>query len=359
MDRVWNVGVVGLNIGRSHIVEGYARHPDRFKVAAVCDLDPGRLARVGDEASASLRLRSFEELLARPEIDIVDICTPPGLHVPQAIAALRAGKQVVCEKPLSAGLADIARLAEVERETGRRVLPIYQCRWGDGIAKARHLIRAGIAGRPFTAIVETAWNRDAAYYAVPWRGKWDTELGGVLVSQAIHIHDMLMDLMGPVASAFCRVATRVNAIEVEDCVTASLVMRSGALASISATLGSQEDISRIRLCFEHLTIESGRDPYRPGTGPWQFTPASPAIAARIDEAFAGWQPVGSGFDGLMLSYAAALDGDAPWPVTLADAHRSLELITAFYHSVATGAEVSLPLAPDHPRWQGWRLAAST
>ena len=78
---------------------------------------------------------------------------------------------------------------------------------------------------------ETHWVRTAEYYAVPWRGKWATELGGVLMTHSIHLHDMLTYLMGPIAGLFGRVATRVNDIEVEDCASASLLMENGALAT--------------------------------------------------------------------------------------------------------------------------------
>ena len=110
----------------------------------------------------------------------------------------------------------------------------------------------------------------------------ETELGGVLLTHAIHAHDLLTWLMGPVASVFARTATRVNPIEVEDCAVASLVLQSGALASLAATLGSQREISRLRLCFEHVTFESSLAPYAPGDDPWQIIPASEA-AARIAE----------------------------------------------------------------------------
>jgi len=110
MAKVWNVGVVGCGIGRSHIFEGYATQPDKFRALAICDLDETRLAAVGDEFSVPVRTRSFDELLAMQEIDIIDICTPPSLHVPQSLAALAAGKHVICEKPLAASLAEADRL---------------------------------------------------------------------------------------------------------------------------------------------------------------------------------------------------------------------------------------------------------
>src|SRR6516164_1855407 len=102
---IWTVAVVGCGIGRSHIAEGYSRHPDKFRVVALCDVDWERLGKVGDEFSVPRRVTSFDGVLRMDDIDIVDICTPPALHFAQTLAALSTGKQVVCEKPLVGSLA--------------------------------------------------------------------------------------------------------------------------------------------------------------------------------------------------------------------------------------------------------------
>ena len=351
---VRTVAVVGAGIGRSHIAEGYRALPEQFRVLALCDIDPKRLQSVSAEFGIPRAVTEFHELLTMPDLDIIDICTPPALHLEQALAALAAGKHVVCEKPLVGSLADADRLIAAERESAGRLLPIFQYRYGNGLQKARHLIAAGIAGKPYLATVETAWTRRAAYYAVPWRGRYETELGGALVAHAIHAHDLLTYLMGPVASVFARTDTRVNPVEVEDTATASLVMQSGALASLSVTLGSAREISRLRLCFEHVTFQSSLTPYAPGNDPWQIIPASAAAAQAIDAALAGWRFVKPRYAGLFAAYHEALDAGSPLPVTMAEARQSLELITALYHSAATGQNVTLPIAPDHPKYRSWR-----
>ena len=99
--EIRTVAVIGCGIGRSHIADGYAKHPDKFRVLALCDVDESRLTTIGNQFSVPRRTRSFDEVLRMKDIDIVDICTPPALHVAQILAALSAGKQVVCEKPLA------------------------------------------------------------------------------------------------------------------------------------------------------------------------------------------------------------------------------------------------------------------
>src|SRR5215468_7073589 len=198
-------------------------------------------------------------------------------------------------------------------------MPIFQYRFGNGVQKARRIIELGIAGKPYLATVETAWKRTAKYYEAPWRGRRATERGGVLLMHAIQSHDLMMWLMGPVESVFARTATRVNPVEVEDCAVASLVMCSGALAALAATLGSHKEISRLRLCFEHVTFESSLAPYAPGDDPWEIIPASPEAAGRIANALAGYRAAPPQFVGLMGAYHHALTMGGPLPVTLTEA----------------------------------------
>lgn len=354
MSRILNVAVIGGGIGRAHVKEGYAALPDRFRVLALCDIDPTRLATAADAFGIERRTASFAEILAMPDIDVVDICTPPSLHLQQCLAALAAGKHVVCEKPLVGSLAEADQLIAAQATAAGRLMPIFQYRFGNGLQKARHIIRSGLAGRPYLATVETAWSRDAAYYSVPWRGKWETELGGALLGHAIHAHDLLCYLMGPIASVFARTATRVNPIEVEDTAAASLELASGALATLSVTLGSAREISRLRLCFEHVTFQSALSPYAPADDPWQIIPASAAAARAIDTALQAWRFVPSRFAGLFAAMHAALVSGGELPVTLADARASLELVTALYHAAEIAAPVALPIAPGHPKYNSWR-----
>lgn len=351
---VKTVAIIGCGIGRLHMIEGYLPHPDKFRVKTICDLNVERLNEFGNEFGIEGRTTSFEAVLADETIDIIDICTPPGIHLEQVIAALAAGKHVICEKPLTGSLAGVDKIIEAERHARGVLMPIFQYRYGDGIEKAKRIIEAGIAGKPYVGSVETFWLRKPEYYSVPWRGKWATELGGVLVTHALHLHDMLLHLLGPVSKVFGRVATRVNDIEVEDCASASLLMQSGAFVSLSCTLGSQEQISRLRLHFENVTFESSHEPYTPGKDPWKIIAANEAVQAEIDAVVGNWQPVSPRFTTQMAHFHAHLAGGAPLPVTTKDARRALELVTAIYQSADSGREISLPIGPDSPKYADWR-----
>lgn len=346
------IAIVGAGIGAQHL-DALLLLQDVWEVRAICDRDLVRARGLAARAPGAEVLGSFEEVLARDDLDVIDICLPPALHVPAVRAALEAGKHVVCEKPLAASLAEVDGIAELVRRTGRTVCPIYQYRFGNGLRKFWRLVEAGVPGRPLVATVETHWDRGPAYYRVPWRGRKDTELGGALVSHAIHAHDLLTEVLGPVRRVHAFIATRVNCIETEDCAAACLEMADGTLATLSVTLGSAEEITRLRFCFAHLTVESALAAYRPATDPWRFVPRDAETAAEVKSLLEGFQPGPEGFQGLFAELAQSLEAGEDPPVTLADARRSIELATALYYAAATRELVELPLRPSHPAYGGW------
>jgi predicted dehydrogenase len=346
------VAVAGLGIGFSHLA-AYRELSDRYELAAVCDPVTGKIDLATRFLGVAVGVESFDDLLALDGIDVVDVCTPPDLHVPMVKRVLESGRHAVCEKPLAGSLARVDELAACERDSGRRLMPIFQYRFGRGVERLRRVLAAGAAGKPYVASVETFWRRGADYYAVEWRGRFDTELGGVCVSHAIHSHDLLVSLLGPLRSVYARVATRANPIETEDCAAVSLEFESGALATLTATLGSVRELSRLRLTFEHLSAESGSSPYQPGSEPWTLEPASPAAAARIEAALEGFEPGPELYVGQFAAFHRALTEGTEPPVTVADARAAIELVTAIYYSARTGERVDLPLGPEHPFYEGW------
>jgi predicted dehydrogenase len=346
------VAVVGLGIGREH-VRAFASLPDDFELAAVCDLDPERLDEIATEYTVPGRYTDFDLLLATESLDIIDLATPPGLHFDQCMRVLQSGRHVICEKPLVSSLAQLDELARQEERSAGRLMPIFQYRFGRGVQRLRHLVDAGLTGRAYLATVETSWRRGKAYYAVPWRGRWETERGGVLLTHAIHAHDLLCFILGDVRSVYARATTRVNEIETEDCAAATLEMGDGSLATLSATLGSKREISRLRFCFEHLTAESSLEAYSPGSEPWTFVTSRPEVDARVEAALSTFEARPELYRGQFSALAQALRNGSDPPVTLADARRSIELATALYHSAETGLRAILPLPGDHAMYGGW------
>lgn len=347
--RKLRIGVVGLGVGRAHVL-ALLRLRSIYELVAVADPGPARrrqMAVLGIRGVASL-----DELLDLG-VDVVDICTPPHLHEAQVVQCLEAGVDVVCEKPLVDSVAAVDRLAAAEARTGRRIAPVFQYRWGSGSQQLRRLLDADLPGRLLVATSETMWRRGPDHYAVDWRGTWAGEGGGAVLSQSIHLHDLLCWLGGDPVEVVARAATSIRDIEVEDCAAALLTTGEGGLMTASVTLRATTQSSRLKFCFEHLTVESTTKPYAPGAGPWRATWASKAAGKAARSVLEGWTAPPSGWRGQLADTHRALVADAPLPVGLDDARRSLELVTAWYRSSRTGQPESLPLAADHPDRGSW------
>jgi predicted dehydrogenase len=301
-------------------------------------------------------LSTLDELIELG-VDVVDLCTPPIVHEQQVLRCLDAGVHVICEKPLVGSLAACDRLADAaadaEARTGARLMPIQQYRFGDGAARARALVDADVTGRLYTASASTWWRRDRDHYdESPWRGTWTSALGGTVVNHAIHIHDLLTWIAGPLVELQARTATRVNDTETEDCAVAIGRTADGGLVTLNATTGAATESSRLVWHFEHVTIESSTEAYDPAKGPWHFAFRS---AEAEEQAAAVWdrtEPPASLHTGQFQAFVDALP-HGPLPVTLADAAATLDLVTAFYTSARTGEAVSLPIAANHPARHGW------
>jgi len=350
------VAILGAGIGAQHM-EGFAAHPELFRVTTVCDQDRAKAEKLAATMTGCSAVTDIAAVMDDPDIDIVDICLPPHLHSPVALRAFAVGKNVICEKPLAGSVVDADALDRAAQETGCLLAPIFQYRFGRALYQLAALQERGLTGRPLVATLETHWNRGADYYAVPWRGRWQSERGGAVLGHAIHIHDLVSGIFGPVTEVSAMLDTRVNDIEVEDCAAICARTRSGGLVSSSITLGGAGDTSRLRLVFSELTAESGRNPYAPGADAWTFTARDPhgqaaldAALADIDVEIAGW-PVG--YAGQFQAIARHLDGQQASMVTAGDGIRSVELVAAIYLAARNGDRVALPLDRAHAICHDW------
>jgi predicted dehydrogenase len=306
------------------------RLPERFLVRAVCDPDDARSGGVAERIGADVQ--SLDEIVRRDDIDVVALCTPPHLHRDQIEQVLAAGKSCVCEKPLVGSMRHLDELAAIERASAGVLMPVFNYRYGHGLQKLKLLVDRGLAGKLYSASMVLMWRRRAAYYEVPWRGRKDTELGGILLSHAVHGIDAFLYLLGSPTAVTARTATLVNPIETEDTAAAILEMAGGGLVTISATLGSSEEMSQHRFAFERVAAASGLDPYTFTDDPWTFVGDSPEDQAAIDDALASYEPRREGWTGQYERFADALDAGVPPPVTIDDARAVIGLVLEMYGS---------------------------
>ena len=351
-----------MGIGQSHLRSWM--EVDGASATVFAELDDAKRAN-GEADSGISGVASLDDLLAAVNdpasphhVDVIDLCTPPSLHEEQIVQCLDAGVHVICEKPLVDSVAACDRLADaVDRAaatSGARLMPIFQYRFGDGAARARALIDAGITGRLFTASASTWWRRGKGYYAqAPWRGTWGGERGGCVLSHAIHNHDLLTSMAGPLVELRAMTATRVNDVETEDCAVAIGRTADGGLVTMNVTLGAASESSQLVWHFDNVTITSSSEAYDPAAAPWNFEFRRSAFAEEAEQVWADLRPSGSQYTGQFQGFVDALVDGGEFPVTLADATASLELVTAWYHSARTGSVETLPLAADHPARDSW------
>jgi predicted dehydrogenase len=173
----------------------------------------------------------------------------------------------------------------------------------------------------------------------------------ISTSLRIHAVDMGLYILGPVKSVFGRISTRINPIEVEDRVAMSIEMLDGSLGTISVTLGSAAEISRHRFTFRNVTAESNTEPYGNSREPWIFSFQGEEQQRRITEALNQFKPLPEGYAGQFYRFYRALLDGIELPVTLADARATLEVVAGTYYSSQTGAAVSFPIGPGHPKYE--------
>ncbi|RFA08134.1 dehydrogenase [Subtercola boreus] len=217
------VAVVGCGDISSLHLAAIAARPTATLVA-VCDVHQGRLTE-SSRIHAVPGFSDFDDMLATAAPDVVHICTPHHLHAPMAVAALQRGIHVVLEKPLAHSREEGRRIIAAAEASGARIGICLQNRYNASTSAAAAVLASGELGQVLGASATVIWSRTADYYLDrPWRGRWASAGGGLLMNQAIHTLDLLQWLVGPVAGVSGHAATRALAdvIEVED--TAELVL---------------------------------------------------------------------------------------------------------------------------------------
>lgn len=337
-EPIWRAAIVGTGaIAHAH-AEAIAAYPDA-ELVAVVDRDPEAAERFAERYGVPVAYDDLAELLAGAQLDVVHICTPPGVHATQAIAALEAGVHVVVEKPPARSLDELdAMLAAAER-TGTQLAVVFQQRTGTAAAHVKRLLDEGELGRPLVATCQTLWYRDDAYFEVPWRGKWATEGGGPTLGHGIHQIDLLAWLLGSWSSVQGQLWRLGRETQTEDVSTAVVGFENGAVASVITSAVSPRETSSIRIDTERATVTVDHL-YGHAHEHWRITPAPHVVAAEAG----GWilpdREEASGHPPLVRAVYDALRSGQDLPPVAADAARSFEIVTAIYSSAATGRTVT-------------------
>jgi len=197
----------------------------------------------------------FEKLLARDDIDVINICTPSSLHRDFAIPAAKAGKHLIVEKPLDVTVEKCDQIIEAAAENSVTLSVIYQNRFKDAVQAMREALDENRCGKLVLGDAQIKWYRPEEYFQ-GWKGTKKYDGGGALMNQGSHTIDLLQWMMGDVEVVFGNVATLVHKIEVEDVGVATLQFKSGALGIIEGSTAIYPGLDeRLGVYGEDGTIE--------------------------------------------------------------------------------------------------------
>ncbi len=250
--RVAIIGTGGIAGKHAEVLQ---QEVDDAEIIAAVDVREDAVKSFAERFAIPAAYTDAKDMLAAEKPDIVHICTPPHLHTDLSIQALESGSWVLCEKPLAASLRELDMLAEAEKRTGRYVSSVYQWRFGNGAQHLKQLIDQQAMGKPTIGICQTTWYRDDAYYAVPWRGTWQSELGGCSMGHGIHLMDLFLWLYGPWQEVIAKVATLDHDIEVEDVSMALVNFENGAMGTMINSVVSPRQETYLRMDFQEATVE--------------------------------------------------------------------------------------------------------
>jgi predicted dehydrogenase len=336
-----------------------------FHARAIADVRGARLVACYDTVPAAAdrlakdqNCRAYhrlDDMLADPDVDIVTIGTPSGAHLEPAIAAARAGKHVIVEKPLEITLSRCDRIIRECAKNKVKLSAIFPSRFHRSSLELKRAVDGGRFGRLTLGEAYVKWFRTQAYYdSGAWRGTWELDGGGALMNQAIHSVDLLAWLMGPVVDISAHTALLAHErIAVEDTAVATLRFKSGALGVIEASTAAFPGyLKRIELHGSQGSAAMEEE----DVVAWDFSISAPGDAAahrRMAEhkstGGGASDPAAIGHHGHSEQFrdvVAAIRENRKPAIDGPEGRRSVEIILAIYKAAETGKTIKLPLARD-------------
>ncbi|HSW00435.1 MAG TPA: Gfo/Idh/MocA family oxidoreductase [Sedimentisphaerales bacterium] len=343
--KIWNFGIVGAGLIADFHCRAIRDIPNA-KFVACCDTNLSRAQALAEKHSGRA-YASYQEMLQSKDIDIVTIATPSGLHMEPTVAAAKAGKHVICEKPVEITLERIDAMIDAHAKAGTRLGGIFPYRFNDMMGPIREAIRSGRLGTITCASVYVPWWRTDAYYEGSWRGTWKLDGGGALMNQSIHMIDMLCDLMPPIESVQAFTATLGHKIETEDVATAVVRYTTGALGMIYGTTGSYPgQFRRFEITGTKGTIINVEN----SITVWQFADEKPEDA-EVRSRFTAIQGGGGVSDPAAIThenhtrnfkaFLESLETGRDFWISGPEARKAVEVILAVYRSAKEGRPVKL------------------
>lgn len=340
------VAILGAgDIANIHI-EAYQAFADRCRIVALADI----FTEKAEEKKAKYGLdcdvvADYKELLGRGDVDLVSICLPPASHCEAAVDFLKAGKHVLCEKPMAPSLEECDRMIAAAAESGAKLSVVAQNRFKPDIYKTKKFLETGALGTLHFLQANSLWWRGDNYYDLWWRGTWQKEGGGCTFIHAVHHIDLFLWLMGDLKEVSSMVANlNHNNSEVEDISLSTLRFRNGALGVMTASLLHHGEEQKIIIDGEKASVEI---PHKISVSrqmqngyPEEDTEAE----EKLEKLFQSMDGLSSReHTGQIENMLTAVETGCEPLITGADGRKTVEFISAVYQSAFTGTKVKLPM----------------
>jgi len=229
-------------IGCGRIAQRHAEHiQNAGKLIAVCDTVQEKADEMATKYNAKAYTKIADLLKENPDIDVITICTPNGLHAEHSIMALKAGFHVLCEKPMALTVNDCGEMINAAEKANKRLFIVKQNRFNPPVAAVKKIIDEGKLGKIYSVQLNCYWNRNNEYYQNSWKGTKDMD-GGTLFTQFSHFIDLLYWIIGDVKEVTALTGNyhHKNIIEFEDTGVANLKFHNGAIGSINYSVNSYD-----------------------------------------------------------------------------------------------------------------------
>lgn len=346
------IAIIGTgNISSNHM-EGYLEEQDRIKLVALCDIYPKKCKVLADkynvDSSTLIITNDYKSLLNRNDIDVVSICLPPTLHSEVACAFLRAGKNVISEKPMAASLEEADAMLKAEIESGKILGIISQNRFSDSAWKVKKMLDCGVFGKVLMTRTNSMWLRGESYYDLWWRGTWEHEGGGCTLNHSVHQIDMLNWYMGMPISVNSLI-TNLNHknSEVED-TSISILRYKNSVGVLSVSLNDMNERQDIYFQCEKAEVSVPWEIHCMKTTSNGFPEPDPESEKKFQKIYDSMEGVDGkeGHPAEIKNFLNAVQGKAKLIVTSLDGKNALELIYGIYKSSTEKKETELPIKED-------------
>lgn len=326
--------IAGLHAAAIHACED-------AELVAVCSSTEKRAKEASEKFGVPADY-NWDTFLKRKDIDIVAICTHSGNHLEPAIAAAKAGKHILLEKPIEVSVERADELIEVCKSAGVMLGVIFQNRLKPGYLQLKEAVDKGLLGKLLMGTAAINWYRDPSYYSSSsWKGTIEGDGGAALINQGVHTIDLLLDIMGEASAVYGQVRTMVHDIEGEDVGAALINFKSGAIGTITGgTALYPGNPERLEIYGEkgNVILEAGK------IVTWNVPGSTGELPTSEIGGSGASDPMAIDYRlhlGQMQDMVDAVREDRNPMVTGQDARQSLALILGIYQSSREGKQVVL------------------